>query len=104
MVSFWHTRQRSSSAMVSTRASSTGSSDAGRPPWRPRRQRQRAGQQRASTSAAPASASASSHVRQAPSFLTSGMMSSRSTSGVTGPICLKRITPCLSMTKVSGTP
>ena len=27
-----------------------------------------------------------------------------STSGVMGPICLKRITPCLSITKVSGAP
>jgi hypothetical protein len=26
------------------------------------------------------------------------------TSGVSGPICLKRMTPSLSMTKVSGTP
>ena len=35
---------------------------------------------------------------------TSGRIFFSSTSGVTGPICLKRITPCLSMRKVSGTP
>ena len=38
------------------------------------------------------------------SFLSNGSILSRSTSGVTGPMCYRRIRPWRSITKVSGTP
>ena len=41
---------------------------------------------------------------QVVSFFNNGSILSRSTSGVTGPMCFRRIVPWRSMTKVSGTP
>ena len=57
----------------------------------------------AQTAAPPATGARGARV-QPPSLRTSGRISRCSASRVIGPMCLWRITPSLSTTKVSGTP